>query len=469
MSGNASESVDKPLSSAHASAPLKCAVIIPVGPGHELLALDAVESVLKAAESPTPFGDVLVIRVDDNAGEMGRSAARNEGVKRAKCAGASWVFFLDADDVIHPMAFSHVAPYIGSFDAIWGAIHELAEDEIHGVMRANQLLEISNIAQLLGNDPRATLQMGHFVKTDIALANPFDTRLDAGEDFDYYLRVWSKYRCIKVPLPLFFNRRGMHSSGPRAATGRQWQTAAQRVICEKCTELDFHSDFTHDGQEVRFYIFNPFDAIQRCHLKGHFFEIVELDHLKTWIAPGANILEVGAYVGNHVVYYSKLLQPRRITVMEPNADIIPLLLRNIAVNKVENADLSLLGLAAGKQEELCRIISDDPNNLGTAHLEPAHDGKVKCAPLDHVIEGVVDFVKIDAEGMELDVLQGAARLIAKSRPKIMIEVFMKNIPAFMVWTRREGYHIAREFRYVNAVNFFLEPAPDAVETGQLSG
>ena len=55
---------------------MKCAVIIPVGPEHEALALDASVSVSKAAAaSRGPFDDVAVVRVDDNRGEISRSAA----------------------------------------------------------------------------------------------------------------------------------------------------------------------------------------------------------------------------------------------------------------------------------------------------------------------------------------------------------------------------------------------------------
>ena len=201
---------------------MKCAVITPIGPGHELFALDAVESVKKAyATSPGPFDSIAFIEVDDTRGELGRSAARNQGVLLAKQAGADWVFFLDADDILDARAFASVAPYVDRHDAVWGAICELAEDEESGVVRPGQLLEMSSLEQLLANDPWITLQIGHFVKTQAALATPFDPRLNSGEDFDYYLRLWSRFNCIKIPVSLFYNRRGTHAAGPRATTDRE--------------------------------------------------------------------------------------------------------------------------------------------------------------------------------------------------------------------------------------------------------
>ena len=85
-------------------------------------------------------------------------------------------------------------------------------------------------------------------------------------------------------------------------------------------------------------------------------------------------------------------------------------------------------------------------------------GAVKTAPLDELIAGTVDFIKIDVEGMELEVLDGAARVIAASRPKIMIEVFRSQIPRFDAWLRQYRYVVRQQFDYVHAVNYLVEPA-----------
>ena len=241
-------------------------------------------------------------------------------------------------------------------------------------------------------------------------------------------------------------------------SSREWRVAVERMICEKCMASEFHADFEYRGEKFRFYVFNPFDVIQRHYLKGRFFELDELAHLETWVAPGAHIVEVGAYVGNHVIYYSRFMRPRRITVLEPNPDAIGLLRRNLTANAVHNADLSRLGIAAADTEACYELVCNDFGNRGATRLERAPAGEVKFAPLDVLIEPPVDFIKIDVEGMELEVLAGAQRLIAASRPQIMIEIFRNHVPAFRQWLDRNAYRVARTFEYVNAVNFLIEPA-----------
>ena len=210
---------------------MKCAVIIPVGPGHEFLYEDALDSACDAfASDRGPFLDLALLHIDDTRGERGRSAARNEGVAEAGRRGIEWIFFLDSDDVMLPQAFAAAAAYVEEYDAIWGQIccGDLHSDRFD--LRPGQAAGIEGLEALLSHDPLLSLQMGHFVRTPAAAATPFDTRLDTGEDFDYYLRLWSRYRCIKITAPLFVNRRGAHSIGPRAATGREWRDAVARIL-----------------------------------------------------------------------------------------------------------------------------------------------------------------------------------------------------------------------------------------------
>jgi hypothetical protein len=213
------------------SRPLKCAVVTPVGPGHEALYRECVESAARAvARSKGPFTDIVALKVDDGEGRHGRSRARNIGVRDAVRQGADWIFFLDADDLMVDNAFALAADYVGRYDAIWGQIYSFAQGEREAVKRSGQVEATEDINDILNNDPFLTLQMGHFVRAPLALANPFDESLDTGEDFDYYLRIWRASRCIKIPHALFANRRGLHAAGPRSATGRDWRVAVGRVM-----------------------------------------------------------------------------------------------------------------------------------------------------------------------------------------------------------------------------------------------
>ena len=227
-----------------------CTVIIPVGPGHELIVQQAMQSVMKAAETPGPFRRIHAVIGDDTKGDKGRSFTRNRlaaGVIKFPWAvtfskdphgedramRSEWLFFLDADDLMYPEAFKAMKKRVDDYDAVWGTIIELGQDG-HLYQREGQPQVLKNYRQLLHmyEDPiencYRTLQMGHFVRRDAFME--FDESMDSGEDWDYYIRMWQNKRCMRVDRPLMINRRGAHSQGPRSAHGGHWREAVEKIM-----------------------------------------------------------------------------------------------------------------------------------------------------------------------------------------------------------------------------------------------
>ncbi len=212
----------------HRSRGLRVAVVTPVGPGHAALYEECRASVERAWHAGRgPFSALELINVDDTGGRLGRSRARNIGIDRAAGKGADWLFFLDADDLMVKGVFEAMTALVADHDAVWGLILGLAPGAAGAHLRIPQIVGMDRFDDLLLFDPFLTLQMGHFVRTPVAAALRFDEALDAGEDFDYYLRVWAAYRCVKVPREFFINRHARHSSGPRAATAADWGAAVR--------------------------------------------------------------------------------------------------------------------------------------------------------------------------------------------------------------------------------------------------
>jgi FkbM family methyltransferase len=206
---------------------------------------------------------------------------------------------------------------------------------------------------------------------------------------------------------------------------------------------------------------NPADLIQRAHVRGEFFEAGSLAKLKALVAsPAPHIVEVGANIGNHVVWYARHLDAARIYPVEPNPAALRLLDDNIAANGLEaRIDRRGMGLGAGRGAGRFRAETDDADNLGGTRLVAAEDGGIETRALDALIgDDRVDVIKIDAEGMEFDVLDGAAGIIARDGPVIWIEVLRPNIMGFaQAWCRKAGYRIVDSTAYVNTIDYFAIP------------
>ncbi|HET6514377.1 MAG TPA: FkbM family methyltransferase [Thermodesulfovibrionales bacterium] len=434
----------------------RCAVVTPVGPGH----LDLYKKCLQTAQRaydlhPGRFSEMIPLSIVDSEGTLGRSRARNLGVRKAAEMGVDWIFFIDADDEMAPRAFESVSPYLDRYDAIWGAIWPIEHGETVAHERPGQLPFLYSIEDVLSCDPFLTLQIGHFVKTTIALSEVFDESIDIGEDFDYYMRIWESYKCIKIPIPFFYNRRGQHSQGPRSATGLDWRKAVEAILHRY--RRGSIAAFSYKGQTIRFQISNASDLIQQNYLRGQFFETKELEFIAGSVRPDSVILEVGANIGNHAVYYEKFMNPSKVILIEPNPRAIRLLKSNLEINGCSSLDISKLGVGVGKERGLFSLNDKDPNNLGAAHLESDEAGGVEVFPIDELIQEKIDFMKIDVEEMEMEVLEGARNTITAFKPDILIEIMNNNVPAFENMLSDINYTVKHKFVNINAVNFYVVP------------
>lgn len=183
------------------------------------------------SHSKGPFSEIVLHPVWDLEGKLGRSHARNLGIKEMVDQGIDWIFFLDADDIMDRDCFKNVADLLGRYDAVWGLISEAPANAPRShQLRKNQLESTESLLDILNIPPFLTLQMGHFVRAELAQKIGFDVTMDTGEDFKYYLQLWSSYRCAKVPRRFFINCRGNHSTGPRSATGLQWSKTVTQII-----------------------------------------------------------------------------------------------------------------------------------------------------------------------------------------------------------------------------------------------
>ncbi|WP_377807309.1 FkbM family methyltransferase [Azospirillum sp. A29] len=459
----------------------KCAVVIPVGPGHQAQCQQAINSVMTAAQTdPGPFTDFDCVVIDDTAGTKGRSAARNEGVREAASRGAEWLFFLDADDLMTPQAFQQMAPHTDRADAVWGLILESTDpqpgsDELTGRIRLPQLPRIETVADLLLHDPYVTLQMGHFIRTSVALANPFDETLDVGEDVDYYLRVWNSARCLKITAPLFLNRRGMHSTGPRSGTGADWLTSTAQIL-ERARQAH---GLDPDG-EAAIQVRNAATLDTRNWLRGFgaidpgslfsisrkfpFHDFLEIEpaigepialfddnddlvcmslgwrgsyepaSLRLWqtLATGSKVaFDIGAYTGIYTLMAARAAPAARIVAVEPVPANLARLMKNLEANGCGNARAVHAAILDRRGEvTLSRTATSDflTSGASIARRAGGEDIASETVPgltgtdlLELAGETTVDLVKIDVEGAETQVLHGMVEILERCGPDLLIE------------------------------------------------
>jgi FkbM family methyltransferase len=148
--------------------------------------------------------------------------------------------------------------------------------------------------------------------------------------------------------------------------------------------------------------------------------------IDTAIGPGALVVDVGSHIGYNTVYASRLVGPTgRVVAVEPAADNVRVLRENITANAIENVVVHMV--AAGRAHEVRDLFLRGEvsavNSLFPESVYATVTGveQVRVAPLDHLVDGDPDLVKIDVEGAELDVLAGMARLLRRSAIRLIVE------------------------------------------------
>ena len=152
----------------------------------------------------------------------------------------------------------------------------------------------------------------------------------------------------------------------------------------------------------------------------------EFELLQQVCKAGDIIVEVGANIGTHTVGLAAKVGPGgRVIAYEPQPAIFQLLCANVALNGLLNVDCRSVGLGdAAKAIEIPRCDYTRPGNFGGISLERAQAGgmPVEIRTLDESFGAErVNLLKIDAEGMEIPVLRGAANVIRRFKPVIYVE------------------------------------------------
>ena len=147
---------------------------------------------------------------------------------------------------------------------------------------------------------------------------------------------------------------------------------------------------------------------------------------------GATVFDVGGFQGLLTMFFARLA--KQVVVFEPNPSSRKRLLENLALNRFTNIVVRPVGVgeAAGELE-----LVFDPLMPGGASAnrdvagqirsssEDLHVERMQIVSLDDEVAGGASapaFVKIDVEGMELNVLKGMRKIMRSAQPSIYIEM-----------------------------------------------
>ena len=210
------------------------------------------------------------------------------------------------------------------------------------------------------------------------------------------------------------------------------------------------------------------------------------DIMRAVLPAGGSAIDVGANAGWHTLLMARLAGPHgRVLAVEPNPSVREHLGRNIAVNRLGQVEVvgAVLAEAPGTLNFVAPGADDPTSASGHVVMDdsaPPQAIRVEASTLDVLAAEKkldrLDLVKIDAEGFEWPILQGAQTSIARFRPYIIFEFdrayaapgrdsgklfaeFFQHHNYRLFAVGRNGSELIDKEKWPSTANIFASPMP----------
>jgi FkbM family methyltransferase len=161
----------------------------------------------------------------------------------------------------------------------------------------------------------------------------------------------------------------------------------------------------------------------------------EIQLIKSKVDFNSVFIDIGANTGVYSYALSQVISPENLYIFEPQKDLYKNLLKNFTKSNIYNIALS--NENALVEFKIPYINNKEYNTRGTLRVNFAEEDEtnfekiiVRSERLDDFVlkNGInkIDFIKIDVEGFEEEVIIGAEETIIKYKPKLMIEIEQRH-------------------------------------------
>ncbi|MEX1020138.1 MAG: FkbM family methyltransferase [Litorilinea sp.] len=172
-------------------------------------------------------------------------------------------------------------------------------------------------------------------------------------------------------------------------------------------------------------------------------EPIATQWVKEELTPGMTVIDIGANIGYYVLLAASKIGPQgKIYAIEPVASTIAILRKNLELNHLDNVVTECVALSSHAGEATMQV-TEKRNWASLAHENLKSDRAVSAQQgtyetitvptktLDRFVEeheiGSVNFLRMDVEGYETEIIQGASQTLAAHRP---LKLFMEVHPFF---------------------------------------
>lgn len=161
--------------------------------------------------------------------------------------------------------------------------------------------------------------------------------------------------------------------------------------------------------------------VEHCGYESHLTSV-----FRRFLRPGMTVVDVGSNVGYYAMLAGQLVGPSgQVVAIEPNSENCRLLLLSAARNGLTNVRLRPVAVDVEDGWSYFSTHIGSNGGLQPGSVEDLTDGRGLVVPtfrLDGLVEGPVDFIKVDVEGAEARAIRGGMEMLRRDQPVVATEL-----------------------------------------------
>jgi FkbM family methyltransferase len=176
------------------------------------------------------------------------------------------------------------------------------------------------------------------------------------------------------------------------------------------------------------------------HILGSYEDPETVKTFCSWLKPDTVFYDLGGNVGFYALMANRFISAGKIYSFEPIPFVRFILEKHIELNKkyIQHNNISILPFAISDHEKEITFSNDISQRDGNTYIKSAENFTkakdsviVKCYSIDELLQqgyAAPDIIKIDVEGAELDVLNGAINTLKQYKPHILLATHDCHLP-----------------------------------------
>ncbi len=282
-------------------------------------------------------------------------------------------------------------------------------------------------------------------------------------------------RVVKIYPPLFRSIFAHSVRGTLPPIHKHW------LMRSVAADLFEDQGFPMRGTPYRLHIPKELQSVYLGYFDFLDHEPLTSQVFRSLLKPGDVVIDVGANIGHYTLLAASVVGPLgRIHAIECSPGTLALLSNNVARNKLQN--IVIHPFAASNQRGTLPL---NVTAIGLSWFNPHSNWpvvsgsgtsvEVQAVPVDEIVSPPVNLVKIDAEGVDLEVLKGMQRILSESpgvsiivewAPPLLTETG-KDPMEIVQWLQDAGFSKISVIDENNEKQISLDEAVALVRAGKL--